>query len=56
MQQLVAETHLRFEGMTEGMAEIEQGALSAFAFVGGDDFGFHFHTSGNGFQQCFGFK
>src|SRR5690606_33103283 len=37
MQQDIAVSRLRFERVAEGMAQVEQRALSGFTLVGGDD-------------------
>ena len=47
MQQAVAIAGGRFEGMSEGMAQIEQGTLAGFSFVARYDAGFGFAATGD---------
>jgi hypothetical protein len=46
-----AVTHAGFNGVTESVAQIEQGALTAFPFVGGDNVGLGLAGNFNGIGQ-----
>ena len=54
MQQLGAIASFGFQGMGESMAEIEQGAIALFLFVGRDDGGFGLATDGDGLARGIG--
>ena len=52
--QPVAVAGCRFDGVSEGVAEVEQGALAMFAFIGGDDAGLVLAGLSNGVREGLG--